>query len=72
MNPYINWKDIANYEFLLPPKAQQAKLAELLWAMDEMVERLGQLYLRNLTLKIASLKKVFRLMNTIIRLEDSI
>lgn len=38
VNPYINWKDIANYEFLLPPKDQQAKLAELLWAMDEVIE----------------------------------
>lgn len=38
VNPYVNWKDLANYEFLLPPKDQQAKLAELLWAMDEVVE----------------------------------
>lgn len=39
VNPYINWKDIADYEFLLPPKDQQARLAELLWAADEVVER---------------------------------
>lgn len=39
VNPYINWKDIANYEFLLPPKAQQAKIAELLWAMDEVLQK---------------------------------
>lgn len=39
VNPYINWKDIANYEFLLPPKDQQDKLAELLWTMDEVIER---------------------------------
>ncbi len=39
VNPYINWKDIAKYEFLLPPKDQQAQLAELLWAMDEVIER---------------------------------
>jgi restriction endonuclease S subunit len=39
VNPYINWKDIANYEFLFPPKDQQAKLADLLWAMDEVVEK---------------------------------
>ncbi|SDS57871.1 type I restriction enzyme, S subunit/type I restriction enzyme M protein [Maribacter dokdonensis] len=39
VNPYINWKDIAKYEFLLPPKDQQAQLAKLLWAMDEVVER---------------------------------
>lgn len=39
VNPYVNWKDLANYEFLLPPKDQQAQLAELLWAMDEVIER---------------------------------
>ncbi|MDR0681930.1 MAG: restriction endonuclease subunit S [Dysgonamonadaceae bacterium] len=39
VNPYINWKDIANYEFLLPPKEEQPQLAELLWAADEVVER---------------------------------
>lgn len=38
VNPYINWKDIADYEFLLPPKDQQAKLAELLRTVDEMIE----------------------------------
>ncbi|WP_111710166.1 restriction endonuclease subunit S [Lutibacter citreus] len=39
VNPYINWKDIAKYEFLLPPKDQQAQLVKLLWAMDEMIEK---------------------------------
>lgn len=37
-NPHVRWRDVADYEFLLPPKEQQAKLAELLWAMDEVVE----------------------------------
>jgi len=39
VNPYVNWKDLANYEFLLPPKAEQARLADLLWAMDEVIEK---------------------------------
>ena len=39
VNPYINWKDIADYEFLLPPKAEQKRLAELLWTADEVVEK---------------------------------
>ena len=39
VNPYVNWKDIADYEFLLPPKDQQAQIAELLWAMDEVLEK---------------------------------
>ena len=39
VNPYINWKDIAKYEFQLPPKDQQDQLAQLLWAMDEVIEK---------------------------------
>ncbi|WP_293955605.1 MULTISPECIES: restriction endonuclease subunit S [unclassified Sphingobacterium] len=39
VNPYINWKDLANYEFLLPPTEKQSELAELLWAMDEVIEK---------------------------------
>lgn len=38
-NPHVRWRDVANYEFLLPPKGQQNKLAELLWGMDEVVEK---------------------------------
>jgi type I restriction enzyme S subunit len=40
VNPYVNWKDIASYEFLLPPKDKQVKLAELLWAGDQNSEQL--------------------------------
>jgi len=39
LSPRVKFKDLANYEFLLPPKGQQAQLAELLWAMDEVIER---------------------------------
>lgn len=39
VNPYVNWKDIAGYEFLIPPKNQQAKLAELLEAIDEVIQK---------------------------------
>lgn len=39
LSPRVKFKDLANYEFLLPPAAQQAQLAELLWAMDEVIER---------------------------------
>lgn len=38
VNPYINWKDIAKYEFLLPPKDEQRRIADILWASDD-VER---------------------------------
>jgi type I restriction enzyme S subunit len=39
LSPRVKFKDLANYEFLLPPKEQQAQLAELLWAMDEVIEK---------------------------------
>lgn len=39
LSPTINWKDIAKQEFLLPPKPEQKRLAALLWAADEMIEK---------------------------------
>lgn len=39
LSPTINWKDISKQEFLLPPKSEQKRLAELLWAADEVVEK---------------------------------
>ena len=34
VNPYVNWKDLAGYEFLLPPKEQQDGLTELFLSLD--------------------------------------
>jgi restriction endonuclease S subunit len=39
MSKRVKWRDLANYSVMLPPKDQQAKLAELLWAADEAAER---------------------------------
>ena len=39
LSPRVKFKDLANYEFLLPPKDQQAQLSKLLWAMDEVIEK---------------------------------
>ena len=39
MSQRVKWRDLANYQFLLPPKDQQVQLAELLWAMDDVIER---------------------------------
>jgi restriction endonuclease S subunit len=43
LSPTINWGDLKHQEFLLPPKDKQAELAELFWAMDEVIERNEQL-----------------------------
>ncbi len=34
LSPTINWRDIAELEFSLPPIEEQSKLAELLWAFE--------------------------------------
>ncbi len=39
LSPRCKFKDLANYEFLLPPKAQQAEIAQLLWALDEVIQK---------------------------------
>jgi type I restriction enzyme, S subunit len=48
LSPTINWTKLKTQEFLLPPKDQQANLAELLWAADETVEK-AQMLKRKLT-----------------------
>jgi len=39
MSKRVKWRDLSEYEFLLPPKDQQAQLAELLWAVDKVIEK---------------------------------
>jgi len=40
-NPYINYPDIAKFEFDLPPLDQQRRIAEILWAVDEVIQQYG-------------------------------
>lgn len=39
LSPTINWKTLRIQEFPLPPIEEQKRMAEILWAADEMVER---------------------------------
>lgn len=39
LSPRTKFKELADYEFLLPPKHEQKRLAALLWAADEMLEK---------------------------------
>ncbi len=39
LSPRVKFKDLAEYQFLLPPKAQQEQLADLLWALDDVLEK---------------------------------
>lgn len=38
VNPYVNWKDLANYEFLLPSPEHQTFIANLLDSIDKVIE----------------------------------
>lgn len=59
LSPRVKFKDLAKYEFLLPPKDQQAQLAELLWAMDEVIERENEVFLKNNNLFLSYSKSIF-------------
>lgn len=39
MSKRVKWRDLSNFEFLLPPIGQQEKLAELLWAGDDLIQK---------------------------------
>lgn len=43
VNPYVNWPDIAKYEFVLPPLDQQRRIADLLWAVEHSSSSAGAL-----------------------------
>lgn len=59
LSPTINWGALKNEEFLLPPKDQQARLVELLWAADEMIETQRKNRIDLLNLKQAQLRYTF-------------
>lgn len=70
LSPRVKFKDLANYEFLLPPKDQQAQLAELLWAMDEVIEK-EENVINLLELNYSSMvKSIFENSKNIIKLKE--
>lgn len=70
LSPTINWKDIAKQEFLLPPKAEQKRLAELLWAADEVVEKEKREMEKLGLFRQSKLKDIFKSANNHTRLKD--
>lgn len=70
LSPRVKFKHLANYEFLLPPKAEQARLAELLWAMDEVIEKEKAVLEKFDFFLQSSLKKIFKLNSKWITLID--
>jgi len=50
-NPFLNWKDIAKYEFLLPPLEEQKKISEVLWSIDDNINRIKLLFNNSISFK---------------------
>ena len=44
LSPRVKFKDLAKWEFSLPPIVEQARLSELFWAIDELVQKEKTLY----------------------------
>ena len=59
MSKRVKWRDLAEYEFLLPPKDQQEHLAKLLWAMDDVIESQNHLIENLLKNLLTNEKKIF-------------
>jgi type I restriction enzyme S subunit len=59
LSPTINWGDLKHQEFLLPPKDQQANFAELLWAMDEVIEKEKEAFDKLKVLRNTKEKEIF-------------
>jgi type I restriction enzyme M protein len=41
LSPRTNWSHLANFEFDLPPLDQQRRIAETLWAVDKVIQKLN-------------------------------
>lgn len=58
-NPFLNWKDIASYDLLLPPISEQKRISDLLWAIEEAIKCNEQIILFNNKLRNKLLNKLF-------------
>lgn len=60
LSPRTKFKELADYEFLLPPKSEQKRLAELLWAADEMIEKEKQSFKLMENLYLSTISSIFK------------
>ena len=58
-NPFLNWKDIASYDLLLPPMNEQKKIAEVLWGVENTIKSCGILIRDYEKLKRKAIKDIF-------------
>jgi restriction endonuclease S subunit len=59
LSPTINWGQLKEQEFLLPPKDQQPQLAKLFWAMDQVIEKENDLIYKLRVTLFSQIKSLF-------------
>jgi type I restriction enzyme S subunit len=52
VNPYVNWPDIAKYEFDLPPLDQQRRIADLFWGLETHTRTMSSLLFQSDELRV--------------------
>jgi type I restriction enzyme S subunit len=71
LSPRTSWKALKNFEFPLPPIKEQKRIAEILWAMDDAVEKYILLREKSNDLYIAAIEKyIFAKSNTEAKVEE--
>ena len=60
LSPRTNWKSLADFEFLLPPIQEQARLVETIGAASEFCDRLFELQAATEQLLLSTLNETFR------------
>lgn len=60
LSPRTNWTHLANYEFPLPPVDEQRRIADLLWAADDVISRHQDLLEKTYSLKKSAIHEYTR------------
>jgi len=59
-NPFLNWKDITKYEFLLPPLEEQKKMSEVLWSVEYNLKKIELFQKKLRKLRKIALRELFK------------
>ena len=59
-NPFLNWKDLANFEFLLPPLDEQIKSSETLWAIEDQIKNIDSIVNKFSSFRMKIMKEILQ------------
>ncbi len=59
LSPRTKWSDLARYEFALPPKDEQRRIADILWAADKSCQSREQVVSELLVVQQLTIDKLF-------------